>query len=378
MPWNLWREENPDVQPDLREAVLRKANLWQANLNGADLSKANLWGAELGRARFREANLSEADLSETNLQEVDFVRANLRNANFRFVNLRRAGLYGADFRGVDLTGADLGGADLRMADFREANLIGANLIRTNLWQADLSGVSLDETVFANVDMSEVKGLEEVRHKGPSTVGMDTIQRSKGNVPEMFLRGCGLSDVEIEFAKLINPNLSNHEITDIQYRMYDLRATQAVQVAPLFISYSHADSKFVDAMEEQLNSKGIRFWRDIHDMKAGRVEKQIDRAIRQNPTVLLVLSKNSLESDWVEDEVHLARDLEKELRKDVLCPIALDDSWQSSRWPRRFMNRIKEYMILDFSAWEEPTAMRMMFSKLVDGLQIFYDSEKKKV
>ena len=63
------------------------------------------------------------------------------------------------------------------------------------------------------------------------------------------------------------------------------------------------------------------------MKAGRIETQIDRAIRQNPTVLLVLSENSLNSDWVEHEVRTARGLEKEIGRDVLCPVALDDSWK---------------------------------------------------
>ena len=51
-----------------------------------------------------------------------------------------------------------------------------------------------------------------------------------------------------------------------------------------------------------------------------MEKQIDRAIEKNPTVLLVLSENSLSSDWVEHEVRTARGLEKEMRRDVLCPV----------------------------------------------------------
>lgn len=130
--------------------------------------------------------------------------------------------------------------------------------------------------------------------------------------------------------MYNSNLTNEEINDIQYKFYDLRATQSLQISPLFISYSHGDAKFADKIEKHLNNRGIRFWRDIHDMKSGRVEKQIDRAIRQNPTVLLVLSEHSLSSDWVEREVRTARGLEKEMQRDLLCPIALDNSWKSSR------------------------------------------------
>ncbi|HEX5836856.1 MAG TPA: toll/interleukin-1 receptor domain-containing protein, partial [Anaerolineales bacterium] len=117
--------------------------------------------------------------------------------------------------------------------------------------------------------------------------------------------------------------------------------------------------------------GIRFWRDIHDMKAGRIETQIDRAIRQNPTVLLVLSEHSLSSDWVEHEVREARKMEKEIERDVLCPVALDDSWKSSRWPKRVMEQIMEYNILDFSNWKDDVKFDGMFRKLIDGLELFY-------
>jgi hypothetical protein len=171
-------------------------------------------------------------------------------------------------------------------------------------------------------------------------------------------------------------LSYDEISQIQYRVFELRGTQALQISPLFISYSHGDGKFVDKVEKQLNTKGIRFWRDIHDMKAGRMETQIDRAIRQNPTVLLVLSEQSLGSDWVEHEVRTARQLEKDMERDVLCPIALDDSWKESKWPKRIMEQIMEYNILDFSDWEDDVKFEGMFRKLIEGLELFYKSDVK--
>jgi hypothetical protein len=169
----------------------------------------------------------------------------------------------------------------------------------------------------------------------------------------------------------NPELSNEEISEIQYKIFDLRATQALQISPLFISYSHADAPFVDKLEKYLNNKGIRFWRDIHDAKAGKLEKQIDRAIRHNPTVLLILSKNSTRSDWVEHEVRTARNLEKETGRDTLCPVALDNSWKKSPWPARVMEQVMEYNILDFSDWRNDETFRITFNKLIDGLELFY-------
>ena len=172
-------------------------------------------------------------------------------------------------------------------------------------------------------------------------------------------------------KIYNPDLNNEARNKILYKIYDLTAQQALQISPLFISYSHGDGAFVDKLESKLNEKGIRFWRDTHEMRAGRIETQIDRAISQNRTVLLILSEHSLSSDWVEHEVRMARSLEKEMARDVLCPVALGDSWKESKWPKRVMEQIMEYNILDFSEWEDDSKFEGMFRKLIDGLELFY-------
>jgi hypothetical protein len=112
---------------------------------------------------------------------------------------------------------------------------------------------------------------------------------------------------------------------------------------------------------------VRYWRDIHEGKDGRMEKQIDRAIRQNPKVLLILSKSSIQSDWMEHEVEEARKLEKEMERRVLCPVALDDSWKDGRLPKHLM----EYNILDFSAWKKDSQFDPMFHQLMDALELFH-------
>ncbi|MBC8508011.1 MAG: toll/interleukin-1 receptor domain-containing protein [Anaerolineales bacterium] len=409
--WNTWRRENPtsiinldkaDLKgTDLKKVNLSGARLIQANFRGADLTEANLSGANLFQANLEIADLSRANLISANLSDASLNKSRLRATYLDWANISGSRLNGANFSGAKLKSADLSGvtliranlsstnlsnanlseallqeanlsqAYLSKANLRKANLIKTNLRGANLREAILTRAELGGTSLGDIDLGDARDLENVLHMSPSTIGTDTVQRSKGKIPEGFLKGCGLSDVDIEYTKLANPDLSNDAIMDILYRIHDLRATQAIQFSPLFISYSHADGLFVDQMETHLNGKGIRFWRDVHEMKAGRVEKQIDRAIRQNPTVLLILSKHSIESDWVEDEVQLARDIEKELKRDVICPIALDDSWMNARWPRRLMRQIKEYMILDFSMWEDQTMMMNMFNKLVKGLEIFY-------
>ncbi len=379
--WNKWRAGNHRIDIDLNQANLEGAelpgtDLQKADLRGANLSKANLSGANLRGANLAGAILKNIDLNRANLREANLITANLTEAQLLQAylidtNLSDAALNGAVLYQASLQRANLNGAELKGVDFREANLWRTNFNEANLLGSNFGKAEVQDTIFGNSDLSENTGLEEVIHGGPSRISTGTFARSKGRIPDIFLRGCGLSDWEIEAVKLYNPDLSNEEINNIQYRMYDLRATQALQISPLFVSYSHADSQFVDKVGDCLTKRGIRYWRDIHDMKAGRMETQIDRAIRQNPTVLLILSEDSLRSDWVEHEVRTARGVEKEMGRDVLCPVALDDSWKSSAWPKRLMEQIMEYNILDFSAWKDESRFNGLFRRLIDGLELFY-------
>jgi uncharacterized protein YjbI with pentapeptide repeats len=354
---------------------------FETDLTGGDLENTNLSGVKLSGFDLRRANFRNADLSEADLSEADLREANLWGANLSRVNLFRAKLSGANLQRVELMGADLGDANLSGVNLAGANLAFARLNNSTLsyaifFQVELKNTDflnsfIDRTVFADTDLGQVLNLDKVRHMGPSSISEDTLAHSKGYIPESFLRGCGLTDIQVESAKLYNLKLTNEEILKIQDHIFELRATQALQISPLFISYSHADKEFVDRLDAILTSKGIRFWRDTHDAIAGRLETQIDLAIRQNPTVLLILSRNSLSSDWVQHEVRKSQELQKKLGRDVLCPITLDNSWKTSKWPQRIMEQIMEYNILDFSGWENQTTFDAKFSKLLRGLHLFY-------
>jgi uncharacterized protein YjbI with pentapeptide repeats len=342
--WNNWREENPYAFVDLRHANLSETDLRGANLSRTDLAEANLDGTNLRRAFLSQANLRKTLLKKANLKKALLVEANLNEANLSNANFSQATLYGASLQG--------------------ALLIGSNFFRTYV----------GDTIFANSDLSQIIGLEQTAHNNPSFITTDTFVLSKGNIPKVFLRGCGLSDWEIESIRLYDPDLSNDDFINIQNTIFDLRRHQALQVSSLFISYNHGDGAFVDKLENYLNDKGIRFWRDIHDATAGRLEKVVNRAMRLNPTVLLILSQYSLKSDWVEHEVRTARELEKEIGRDVLCPVALDDSWKNSSWPKRIMEQVMEYNILDFSNWTDDSKFENTFNKLIDGLELFYQKK----
>ncbi|MEM8488496.1 MAG: toll/interleukin-1 receptor domain-containing protein, partial [Bacteroidota bacterium] len=316
---------------------------------------AEMTSAVLVEASVRYANLRDADLSCAELTETDFYMSKLDNAN-----LTEAVLSGARLKRTSMMNCSLYESVLYEAFFDATKLTGASL----------ESAHLGETLFINVDLSQVKDIDLCKHQGPSILDNKTLAKSL-NLSPSFLRGCGLTDWQIEEIRLLRPDLSNSEINDIIYHIYDLRANQSIQIAPMFISYSHADKEFVDEIGKLLTEKGVRYWRDIHEMKAGRLEKQVDRAMKLNDLVLIVLSEESVSSDWVEYEAKKARRLEKESGKDVIVPIALDDAWKKCRWPERLRAQIEEYQVLDFSAWKDEAKLKKQFASLLDGIDLFY-------
>jgi hypothetical protein len=219
-------------------------------------------------------------------------------------NLAGAKLYRADLRSADLCGANLNEADLRGADLRNTNLWGANLRGAELRGADLTRAVLRGTVFGATTLSEVKGLDQCRHVGPSIVDFETLKNS-GPLPIAFLRSVGLPDNLIEYL----PSLLN----------------EAIQFYSCFISYSTKDEDFANRLHADLQNKGVRCWFARHDLPiGGKILDEIDVAIQSRDKVLLVLSEHSIKSDWVEDEVTKGFEEERKRGQIVLFPVRLDD------------------------------------------------------
>ena len=65
-------------------------------------------------------------------------------------------------------------------------------------------------------------------------------------------------------------------------------------------------------------------------------------------------------------------MERELKRSVLCPVALDDTWKDCDWDPVLRKQIERYAILDFSDWQdEEVFARKVKEKLLDGLALFY-------
>jgi hypothetical protein len=361
--WNEWRARNPGEKPDLRDAVVISKSLRGVNLNGADLRQAQFaQGADLGQADLSgadlsEAHLHEADLSGANLSGTHLFGADMGGASFVAANLRNAELQTAQLHQANLTGADLSAAKLNLtrlhgANLTRARLTGANLLKTDfteavLNQTDFAGALLYFTVFAYSYLAGAIGLEKVEHRGPSIIDPYTLLRS-GDLPISFLRGCALPDGFIEYL----PSLR----------------TGAIQFYSCFISYSTTDQLFAERLYADLQNKGVRCWFAPHDLPIGaKTWDAIDEAIRLRDKLLLILSKSSIASEWVEDEVNKAYAEVRERKETVLFPIRIDDTVMTTPepWARKLRDQRN---IGDFRQWKKPAEYQKSLERLLRDLK----------
>ncbi len=306
--WNQWRKEHPEVQPDFTWAYLKGADF-----SGADLCQANL----------------------------NF--ANLSGANFNYADLSRATLIKANFDVATLVNAILNGAILI-----EANLSRTQFYHTDLSCADLSQAHMWDTKFGDVDLRTVKGLDTLEHSFPSTIGIDTIYRSGGNIPEAFLKGAGVDDTFISYIRSL--------------------VGKAIEYYSCFISYSSKDDALARRLYADLQSNNVRCWFAPEDLKWGeRIRTGIDEAIRLHDKLLLVLSKSSVASGWVEREVKTALAKERKEKSTVLFPVRVDRAIFES--PFDWATEIRhERNIGDFTQWKNHDAYEKAFARLLRDLK----------
>lgn len=335
--WNKWRATDEDSEPDLSGvAFLERAKLVAFNLAQVDFRGSNLRRAELGLADLQRANLSTVDL-------------------------RGARLEGVSLANADLTETDLRGAHLSLVIFGDATVSPTAKVTMRPTPTALVGTKFDRArmsacYFQGVDLSQAQGLELVEHVARSSVDIETIYVSKGQIPASFLRGAGVPENFITYMKSLTGT--------------------ALEFYSCFISYSTKDQTFADRLYADLQAKGVRCWFAPHDIQGGRkVHEQIDQAIRVYDKLLLILSEASMSSNWVKTEIANARAREQQQNRQMLFPISLvpfdrirvwkcfdaDTGIDSAR-------EIREYFVPDFSNWKDHDAYARAFERLLRDLK----------
>jgi hypothetical protein len=194
----------------------------------------------------------------------------------------------------------------------------------------------------------IKGLETIKHEGPSPLSINTIYLSGGDIPEIFMRGIGAPDIFIEYM---------HSLVGKPSDYYSC-----------FISYTSHDQIFARKLYTDLQSNGVRCWFASEDLKIGDHYHQcIDESIRRYDKLVLILSEQAVQSAWVEREVVAAREKEDREKRQVLFPLRLDEAVieTTKAWAADVRRR---WHIGDFTQWKHHDVYQQKFNRLLRDLQ----------
>ncbi len=152
--------------------------------------------------------------------------------------------------------------------------------------------------------------------------------------------------------------------------------QPIQYQSCFISYSTKDDEFARRLHSRMREDKLRVWFAPEDLKGGdKLLPQIDRAIQVHDQLLLVLSEQSLKSEWVKTEIRKARQAEHREHRRKLFPIRLVSFSRLEKWQclasdpdEDLAAEVRSYHIPDFSNWKDHDAFESAFADLLRDLR----------
>ena len=223
----------------------------------------------------------------------------------------------------------MNGTLLDLADLSGAEMRGATLHRATLDDAIFDGVSLEMTLIADCDLSRVLALERVRHMGPSIIGADSLGRSRGLIPESFLRSAGVAEALIAS----QPRLQGFQRSDPR----------------VLLLGSVKDADFIGRVLEDLRESGTLCWSlYVDDEPAFRDQGSVGERAAYYDRLALVCSANSLQNPFGSRYF-------SELSRDgspgrSILPLVIDDQLFTSSEP--LCADLRVLKTVDWRGWED--------------------------
>jgi hypothetical protein len=247
------------------------------DLRDADLSGLKLRGAMLDHADLRGARLVGCDLTDTRLQESKLAGAHLIRATLDNVRLG-----GSCLSGALLCLASLRRAYLVRCDLTHANLAGADFEGACLSHAQLGGALLERTKFVDAELDGTIGLDQVIHQGPSELGTHALLRFGNRIPDIFLRGVGLTESFIRYLPAI------------------ISSSRPVDFCSIFICAAQADIELARRLHNDLQVAGIRCW--LRQPASDPTGADLDGVIHLHERSIVLCSTHSLDDTRVAAEI----------------------------------------------------------------------------
>jgi hypothetical protein len=258
-------------------------------------------GAILKGANLRESHLEGVWFGSADLSEVDLTAARLHNTDFEAASLARAELLGAHIDGSTSLVGVYWGDDYVLATEMRGKFDWAEEIYRLLKQHYRD--SGDYRTAAEFYFREMECLRK--------------QRNVESVPPLIPQ-ISSGDLYSDGGKALRHNVVLNYIRAANASLSPDRPAG-------FLCHSSSDKPFARRLAMELVANGINVWIDEAEIGIGdSLIEKIESGISGSKYLILVLSKNSINSSWCTDELSIAMNGQVAQRGLDVLPVLIDD------------------------------------------------------
>ncbi len=261
--WNIWRKDNPELIPDLRNKTIIGAGL---NLAGINLKKSILDGTKFIAADLHNANFSETTLIGTSFNNSNLSRAvfknsmlirvhcwanSLQHSVFQSTTVLESSFIGSDFQHSVFSDSHFNLTDLRKVNFSQTDIKKSKFRGVNFSEALLQRAIIEDSDFSKAVLIE-SDFSHARFERNNIYGVSAWAIQKDNLIQKDLVISPPKEVQItvddlEVAQFIYLMLNNEKIRNV----IDIITSRAVLILGRFTPERKA---VLDALKDELRRK----------------------------------------------------------------------------------------------------------------------------
>lgn len=230
--WNAWRDENPDVRPDLSDIDFEK--------------DVHTYESTYDMPEFTGYNLSYMNLNRITARNSYFIRCFLAGSDLHFSDICFSFFQNCSFEGASLTVTKIGSAEFHECDFTNADLSYCSAEETNFSGSKFISTKLSNMSLVKTDFTDTV-IDEARVYGVSTwdLVLDGSRQSNIYIEE---EGTSITVPTIELAQFISLLVNNSKIRDV----IDTITSKVVLILGRFTEERKA---VLDIIKEELQNRG---------------------------------------------------------------------------------------------------------------------------
>jgi len=215
-------------------------------------------------------------------------------------------------------------------------------------------------------------LDLVRKQGISALAVRANTNS-GDTKDQLLQQ--LAHQGIDVAEFASPSELKKLVTDWLLAVLKEKhgiCPEGVASGSVFLSHSSLDSMFVQRLAKDFTAYGIPVWYSGWEMNVGdSVRERIEQAIEESAWLVVVLSKQSVTSKWVKEELNgaFAKSIEQDF--DFILPVLLEDC----KVPRFLQARLYADFRTDYQAGLTALLRRFGFTSPESSIHPFVANSK---